>query len=201
MKHEPVAIFAAAIAGGGKGTTEDGLKARGIPFKTLPFRAKFDREVDEKTPLGLQIQKYRSVGQLVPNELVLPLVDEAFEDVGSTNLLFLDGFPRNLQQADFALERVRHHGFKRIIVFHIDTPVSTCLRRLKKRGRDAVDVDPVKIAQRVDEYDEQTVPMVRHFRKNVKALGIEFYMVDGENLIDNMDAYLRMLNIDWMKST
>ena len=200
MKKQKVAIFAAAIAGGGKGTTENGLKDKGIDYKTLPFRQLFDREVEAKTEIGKMIQHYRGLGKLVPNDVVLPLVDEAFEMVGDTQLLFLDGFPRSIEQADFALQRVRHFGYERIIVLHIDTPISTCLRRLKKRGRDVVDTDPEKVAQRVDEYAELTVPMVNYFRKNATKLGVEFYLVDGENLLINMPAYIRMLDIEWMQS-
>ncbi len=200
MKRKKVAIVAAAIAGGGKGTTEEALKQRGIVYKTLPFRRLFDREVAAKSFIGKQIEHYRQLGKLVPNDVVLPLVDEAFKEVEDTNLLFLDGFPRSIEQADFALERVRHFGFERIIVLHIDTPTSTCLRRLKHRGRDVVDTDTEKVAQRIDEYADYTVPMVRKFRRDAEKLGIEFYLVDGENLRTNMDAYIRMLDIGWMQS-
>ncbi|MDQ5912373.1 MAG: adenylate kinase [Patescibacteria group bacterium] len=195
-----VALLVTAIAGGGKGTAEEGLRSRGITYATLPFREILDREVLAESDLGRQIQGFRKLGQLVPNDIILPIIEEAFEKVEGTKLLFLDGFPRNVEQSKFALERVRHYGYKRIVVLHIDTPTSTCLRRLKKRARDVVDTDPELVAQRIDEYEEKTVPMIKFLRINAEDLGIEFYMVDGQNLITNMDAYIRMLDIGWMST-
>ncbi len=187
-----------APPGGGKSTTEKGLKARGIRFRELMFRSKLDREVDEKTEIGLRIDKYRRAGALVPNEIILPLVDEAFEEVEGSQLLLLDGFPRNIPQIDFAIERIRHFGYERIIALYIDTPVSTCIFRLNGRKRDVQDSDLENVAHRFQEFDTHTAPVITRLRHKATALGISYYLVDGENLTVNMDAYIRMLGIGWM---
>ncbi len=197
-RHKKTAIKLIASPGGGKGTTEDGLRKRGISYRELPFRAKLDREVDGKTDIGKEIDKYRKAGLLVPNETILPLVDEALEEIQESNLIILDGFPRNLPQVDFSIERLRHFGFENIIALHIDTPPFTCVRRLAGRKRDSQDSDPENIAQRLEEFDFQTAPMIRYLRHNAEKLGIKFFMIDGQNLRMNMDDYIRMLGLDWM---
>jgi adenylate kinase len=196
--HQKTAIQLIASPGGGKGTVQKGLRERGAHFKELPFRDKMDREISGRTTLGTQIQKYIELGQLVPNELILPLVDESFGEVQESELILLDGFPRNRPQVDFAIERLGHFGFVNIITLYIDTPPYTCVRRLSKRGRDDQDRDPENIARRLEVFDFDTAPMVTYMRHNAVKLGIQYFMIDGENLQANMDAYVRMLGIGWM---
>ncbi len=184
-----------ANPGGGKSTILEGLKARGFQLTDLPFRAKMDREVGNQTPLGVEIDRFRQAGLLVPNEHLLPLVDEAFDDVGESRLLGLDGFPREKDQLRFAIERTRHAGFERIAFLHIDTPMSESMRRLAARKRDAMDVDPEKLARRFDEFEQITLPMIMDCRRNADKLGVEFHLIDGFNLLKNMDAFMRMLDL------
>jgi adenylate kinase len=187
-----------ASPGGGKGTTLDALRKKGIVYAELPFRQKLDREVGMKTAIGRQIDSFRKAGALVPNDIILPLVDEALEEVCHNELIVLDGFPRNVGQVDFALERLRHAGFENIIVFCIDTPSFTCVRRMANRGRDKQDTDPDNIANRLEAFVFETKPVIAYLRHNAEKLGIYFYMVDGENLQRNMQAYIRMIGIEWM---
>jgi len=197
-KRKKTALLFIASPGGGKGTMLAALEAKGIHYAELPFRQKLDREVTRKSVIGRQINGYRKAGVLVPNDIILPLVDEALEEVCEHTLIILDGFPRNVTQVEFALERLKHFGFTNIIVFCIDTPSFTCVRRMAKRKRDEQDSDPEVIAQRLEVFDFETRPVIAYLRHNAEKLGIYFYMVDGENLRRNMAAYVRMLNIGWM---
>lgn len=192
------AIIFVARPGGGKGTVEKGFQDRGIHYRELPFRALLDKEVSSKSPLGLKIDGFRKQGRLVPNDIILPIVDEAFGMVSDTNLLILDGFPRNEGQLDFAVERLNNFGYERIIVLYVDTPPFTCIRRLAKRGRDDQDTDPENIATRQEVFERETMPVIIRFRCDAEKLKVRFFMVDGENLRTNLTDYIRMLGIDWM---
>lgn len=63
--------------------------------------------IKAKTPFGLEALSYTDKGLLVPDELVIKLVDERLKDSDCSNGFILDGFPRTVPQAE-ALEKMGH---------------------------------------------------------------------------------------------
>lgn len=193
MPEKKTAVILMARPGGGKTTVMEGVKAADIKAAELPFRAKMDREVSEGTELGATIDYHRKAGLLVPNETLLPLVDEAFADVADAPFLFLDGLPRNLAQLQFALERTRHFGFRHIVALHINTPVDIALSRLLERKRDAADIELPTLIKRSQVFEEETGPMITRVSRDAGTLGIEYHMICGINLKRNIHKYVPLM--------
>lgn len=89
--------------GAGKGTQAARI---GAEFKIPPISTgdMFREAIKKGTPLGKQVEKYLSSGELVPDELVLGIVGERLAQPDTANGFLLDGFPRTVPQAE-ALDR------------------------------------------------------------------------------------------------
>jgi adenylate kinase family enzyme len=187
------ALLLLARPGGGKTTVMEGFTQAKVSFHELPFRKKLDMEVASESELGGKIDGFRRSGSLVPNDIILPLVDSSFEETKDSEFLFLDGLPRNLAQLPFAIERARHFGFGRITAVHIQTPADIAYSRLLARGRDEMDTDPTRLLRRMQVFEEETLPLIAHISRESEKLGIEYHMICGINLRRNMPKYVRLL--------
>jgi adenylate kinase len=86
--------------------------------------------IADGTPLGRQAAPIMERGQLVPDELLIGLIRERISRADCENGYILDGFPRTLPQAE-GLEAMA--GVAGLVVFDIDVPRETLLRRLSGR--------------------------------------------------------------------
>src|SRR5277367_3818413 len=85
--------------GAGKGTQAQRLAARfGIPQISTGDMLRAARRAG--TPLGLRADQFMSLGQLVPDEVVIGLVEERLQHADAKPGFILDGFPRTLPQAE-----------------------------------------------------------------------------------------------------
>ncbi len=85
------------------------------------------------TELGLKAKKLMDLGQLVPNEVVVGLVEERLEEADARNGFILDGFPRTIPQAE-ALEKVlAKHGKKLDAVISLEVATEKLKERLTGR--------------------------------------------------------------------
>ena len=83
----------------GKGTTAANLSVKlGIP--QVSTGDIFRKAIAEKTPVGVEAEKYISQGLLVPDEITIKIVEERLKDSDVQNGLILDGFPRTIEQAE-----------------------------------------------------------------------------------------------------
>lgn len=85
--------------GSGKGTQGVRLAERlGLP--QISTGDLFRKNISENTALGRKAQEYMSKGLLVPDDLVLDMVDDRLTQDDTANGFILDGFPRTIPQAD-----------------------------------------------------------------------------------------------------
>ncbi len=106
--------------------------------------------VQNGTPLGLQVKSILDAGQLVSDDLVNQLVEDRFKEPDAQRGGVLDGFPRNIGQAQ-ALERILGEGGITLCIY-IDLPNELVLQRLSSRrvcqecGTTYVDTDVAAIS-------------------------------------------------------
>lgn len=85
--------------GAGKGTQGDRLAARlGVPRLSTGDMLREARRT--KTPLGQEAERYMDAGELVPDDVILGLIEEAFDGPETAAGFILDGFPRTVAQAE-----------------------------------------------------------------------------------------------------
>jgi adenylate kinase len=117
-------------------------------------------EVEAGTPLGLEAQAVMARGELVSDALVLAIVRHRLEDHQGGWLL--DGFPRNLAQAialDALLEELGQ-SIELVVLMELEDPI--LLQRLLARGRSDDNEDVIR--HRLVVYQEQTAPLIAHYR-------------------------------------
>ena len=118
--------------GSGKGTQAELLAARlGLP--AISTGNLFRSEIEKQTGLGKAIAKIVAAGELAPPEIVDQVISERLSESDALLGFILDGFPRNLAQAE-ALQRILEHDERRLTdVIHIDISDDEAMRRLSGR--------------------------------------------------------------------
>ncbi len=120
------------VQGSGKGTQAELLAARlGVP--AISTGNLFRAEIQRDTGLGKEIAKYVSVGDLVPPQIVDQAISERINEDDTTSGFILDGFPRNVEQAE-ALQVILEKEDRSLTdVLHIYISDEEAMRRLSGR--------------------------------------------------------------------
>ena len=180
-------ILLLGLPGAGKGTQAQFLTAKyGIP--QISTGDMLRAAIKAGTPLGNEARKYMDRGSLVPDPLVIELVKERIKERDAQKGFIIDGFPRNIAQA----EALREAGIDIDFVIEIEVDDSEILRRMSGRrvhpgsGRsyhvefnppktpDTDDVTGEPLVQRPDDdettvkkrialYHSQTKPLVNYY--------------------------------------
>lgn len=161
--------------GSGKGTQGEKLVAHfGIP--KISTGDALRAAVKAKTPLGVQAKAAMDAGDLVANEIVYGIVENRLAEPDAKKGFILDGFPRNLAQAevlDGMLGRIDGKGVGKALHIHVtdDEIVRRLLDRAQKEGR-ADDTEPV-IRHRIEVYNAETRPLLDYYGKQGKLVKVE----------------------------
>jgi adenylate kinase len=172
--------------GAGKGTQAQRLAER-EGLLHLSTGDLLRAEVQAATPLGQEAEAVMARGELVSDALVLAIVRSRLEQHSGGWLL--DGFPRNLAQAE-ALDGLLsslNQRIERVILLELDDAV--LIQRLLGRGR--ADDNAEVIGNRLVVYRQQTAPLVDHYQ----ALGL-LSRLDGAGSIEAIEARLAALLVD-----
>ncbi|MCA2978407.1 MAG: adenylate kinase [Myxococcaceae bacterium] len=148
--------------GAGKGTQAQGIVADyGVPQISTGdiLRA----AVSNGTPLGQQAGPLMAAGKLVPDELVIGIVEERLKERDCERGFLLDGFPRTIPQAQ-SLEVVLQRLGKSIEhVVSLEVPDDVIHERMKGRGR--ADDSPATVQKRLDEFRKLTAPLKAYYQE------------------------------------
>jgi adenylate kinase len=149
--------------GAGKGTQGERIAARyGIPH--ISSGEIFRDETARQTPLGQQLRGYLDRGDLVPDDLVLSMVkDRVVAAAKESGGYVLDGFPRNLAQAEAAAEIGRETHTSAQAVVYLDAPRDVLIGRLAGRGENRADDSESVARHRLEVYAEHTQPLVDYY--------------------------------------
>lgn len=198
--------------GAGKGTQARLMEAR-LGLTQISTGDLFRTAMSEETPLGKKAKAYVDVGELVPDELVRALAEDAIADEGYDDFV-LDGYPRTPQQAEWLTEFLEENGTPLDAVVSLQVPDEVIVRRLSRRRVHAEtgetyhldhdpppdDVDPDLIIQRSDDkpetirkrlkvYRDETQPLASYYEKRGKLV-----RVDGVgDIVDVYDRIVRVL--------
>jgi adenylate kinase len=141
-------------------------------------------EIAQGTQLGLQAKKLMDEGLLVPDEVVIGMIESKIADNRSAAGFIFDGFPRTVPQAE-ALDQLLQkydQGISCMIALQVDEEELT--KRLLLRGKTSGrpdDADETLIRKRVQEYNTKTTPVADYYAQQGK-----FYAVDGIGEIEEI---------------
>jgi adenylate kinase len=156
--------------GAGKGTQAKRISSEyGIPHVSTGdmFRA-----LDDSTELGRKVKAIMDAGELVPDDVTIAMIADRLSQPDAQDGFVLDGFPRNLAQAEALDEMLGGIGRGLDGILFFDVPDEVGLERALKRaeleGRS--DDTPEVIGKRLDVYHSETEPIVEHYRATGKLV-------------------------------
>lgn len=174
--------------GSGKGTQAEKLEKK-YGLIHLSTGNLLREEINSKTPLGIQAKKFIDHGQLVPDEVVIGMVDSFFDKHKNANGFLFDGFPRTVAQAQ-ALDKL--FALKKTdiaLVLALEVTEEELVKRLLNRGKTSGRSDDLNedvIRKRFTVYSNETSPVAEYYKKAKK-----FKDIHGEGSVEEINAALR----------
>ena len=165
-----IVIFGAP--GAGKGTQSDYIVER-FGLQHISTGELLRKEIADKTPLGLRIKDIMDAGQLVSDDIVVEMIDNAIahHDCG----ILFDGFPRNVAQAETLDRLLAKHGRTLTCMIRLDVPREELIHRMLERAKTSgrSDDNEETIKHRLIEYENKTLPVAAYYGKQGKEVKID----------------------------
>lgn len=186
-------IIMLGAPGAGKGTQAKML-AEQYSIPHISTGDIFRMNIKNNTELGKKAKGYMDAGELVPDELTVDLVIDRIKDKDCMNGFILDGFPRNIPQAEALDYALNNQNEKIDYAINVDVPDANIIERMSGRraclncgatyhvvtippkkegicdvcGSELVlrdDDQPETVKKRLDVYHEQTQPLIDYYKK------------------------------------
>lgn len=125
-------IIMLGAQGTGKGTVA-GLISEQTGLPQISTGDIFRKNISEKTPLGVEADKYISKGNLVPDDITVPMLEDRLTWDDAKNGVILDGFPRTIEQAEKLDKILAKKGEKIDLVINLVTPKEEIIDRMLTR--------------------------------------------------------------------
>lgn len=144
--------------------------------------------IDRQTDLGKLADTYISKGQLIPDDLMLRVLEDVLDrHMADANLkgVVFDGFPRTVPQARALKDLMERKGTRLHGVIGLDVPEEELIQRLLKRGKETgrADDNLETITNRLKVYHTQTEPLKEYYRREGKYIA-----VNGTGVVDEIFA-------------
>ena len=187
MKSLEVLIFLGP-PGSGKGTQAKILTDK-LNLNHLSVGDLLRENILNNTELGKLASSYVKSGELVPDELIIDLMDSYITNIkNKTDIsgIILDGFPRTINQAIALENKIKQLNVSIKAVINLDIPDQKILNRLASRGRE--DDKPELIKNRLNVYRNQTEPLLEFYKKRslLDPINGDQAEVDVSNAIINI---------------
>lgn len=166
--------------GAGKGTQAERIIAKYGPAH-LSTGDMLRAARDAGTPVGVKANEYMSKGELVPDEIIIGVIEERLAKPDCEKGYLLDGFPRTVPQAEALDGMLKKLGTPLDAVIELAVPEEALFTRLAGRGR--ADDKPEVIRERLVAYRNQTAPLLDYYKKQNLLRP-----VDGMGSIDDIAA-------------
>jgi adenylate kinase len=143
----------------------------------------FRRNIRGKTPLGLKVQGVIEQGELVPDELLIEILEDAIDQTHGSKGFVFDGFPRTVRQANDLNHMLQKRNEKVSLVLALEVNDDEIIQRLLKRAELEGRKDDTRdvIENRIKVYNCQTQPLIDYYGKNGS-----FTAVNGIGSVDEI---------------
>ncbi len=169
--------------GAGKGTQSEKLIAK-YNLVHLSTGDLFRKHLGEGTELGKLAQKYMNDGKLVPDEVVISMVEQKIKENPSAKGVIFDGFPRTVPQAEALDQLLNAQNTPISGMVALEVEEEELKKRIRERGKTsgrADDQDEEKINTRIKVYMDETIPVARFYEKQGK-----FHPINGVGEVEEI---------------
>ena len=162
--------------GAGKGTQSKILtETRGLP--QLSTGDMLRAAIAAGTPLGLASKALMDKGALVPDETVIGIIAERYDQPDCAKGAVFDGFPRTIAQAEALDRMLAERGRKIDLVLELKVDDAALLARVESRiaagGPVRADDNPETLKKRLEVYYQSTAPVLAHYRAQGKVKSLD----------------------------
>ncbi|BFI97127.1 MAG: adenylate kinase [Rhodanobacter sp.] len=173
--------------GSGKGTQAARLKNE-LAVPHISTGDMLRAAVAAGTPTGLKAKAVMDAGKLVSDDILLAMLEERLAQPDAKNGFILDGYPRNLAQADALDHLLARIGQPLDAVVKLDVPNEAIIGRCEIRyaAEHRKDDDPAVVRDRLKVYAEQTAPVADFYAQRGKLQA-----VDGVGELDEVTARVK----------
>ena len=174
--------------GSGKGTqSENIIAANGLEH--LSTGNLLRSEITNQTPLGLKAKTFMDAGQLVPDEVVIGMVDNFMSAHVQAKGFLFDGFPRTTAQCIALDALLQKKGTEINVVLALEVGEEELVKRLLGRGATSGrsdDTNETIIRARIQEYHDKTTAVATHYAQYNKVISVK-----GEGTVESIYADLK----------
>jgi adenylate kinase len=174
--------------GSGKGTqSENIIAANGLQH--LSTGNLLRSEITNATPLGLKAKTFMDAGQLVPDEVVIGMVDNFMNAHPDANGFLFDGFPRTTAQCIALDALLQKKGTEINVVLALEVTEQELVKRLLGRGATSGrsdDTNETIIRARIQEYHDKTTAVATYYAQFNKVISVK-----GEGTVESIYADLK----------
>ncbi len=169
--------------GAGKGTQSEKIIDK-YGFIHVATGDLFREHLRQGTELGEKARNYMDNGLLVPDELVIEMVEQKMNDNKNAVGFIFDGFPRTVRQAEALDDMLGQHQTKIDATIFLEVDEEELKKRIQLRSKTSGrtdDQDMDKINKRIEVYKKETLPVAKYYEKQKKV----FY-IKGVGTIDQI---------------
>jgi adenylate kinase len=154
--------------GSGRGSQGKAL-ARKFGLEYVATGNMLEAEVKKESEIGKKIRSLYENGQLVPDEIVVQLIEKRLADSRDIKGFIFKGFPRTLVQSYILDGLLKKHGSALSQIIEIEVPTLELIRRLDARSQTPgcmpYDTSTSKIVKRLQEHESKTVPVIEKYNQ------------------------------------
>ncbi len=180
--------------GAGKGTQAEYL-INAFELDHLSTGDLLRSEIAAGTKLGMEAKSFMEKGELVPDSVVIGMIKSKLESNKKTKGFIFDGFPRTVDQAKALDKLLNVYGTPISGMLSLEVEKQELIDRLLSRGKISGrpdDQDQSVIENRINVYNEKTLPLIEYYRPQGKHYGING-MGSIEEIADRLKAVVEKL--------
>jgi len=161
-----IVIF--GFPGSGRGSVGKAI-AKKYDLEFVATGAMLDAEIKKNTPTGKEIKALYENGQLVPDEIVIRLIEQRIENSKNVKGFIFKGYPRTLVQSYILDGILKKHDASINKIIEIDVDMLEVIRRLNKRSKTdsamPYDSSTERIVQRLEDHKTKTIPVIEKYKE------------------------------------
>jgi adenylate kinase len=154
--------------GSGRGSQGLALAAK-FGLEYVATGRMLDEEIRNDTEIGREVADCYQHGRLVPDEIVVRLIDKKIENARGKKGFIFKGFPRTLVQSYILDGLLRKHGSRISKIIDIEVPTLELIRRLDARSHTErqmpYDSSTARIVGRLQEHETKTLPVIEKYQQ------------------------------------